>query len=367
MKDKKMMPLLMITGIVIIAFILIMVIISAVSGKRLTYEKVENKLLSAAESYYKTRENELPQQNGASVAVSAETLATAKKMKSLNKIVPKGANCSGKVIVTKNGEYYLYSPILECGTEYSSKKLTNVVTDRDNIVISGEGLYAKDNGYIFKGKKVNNLVKLGDTLWAIMDIDNDGYMRLISVSSNKKARTAWDTNYNVNEKASNGINEYYSGNRISDIRGVLVDYETSEYYLTVDTKKYVTPRKWCIGKRSETNININTTEECSVLSEEQMFGLPYVSDAFMASTDPDCHTINDASCDNYNYLSSYALSSWTLTGVSESTSKVYYVVSAGVVSAKASSSRNIMPTVYLSNNVIYASGDGSIESPYILK
>ena len=98
-----------------------------------------------------------------------------------------------------------------------------------------------------------------------------------------------------------------------------------------------------------------------------MFGLPYVSDAFMASTDPDCHTINDASCDNYNYLSSYALSSWTLTGVSESTSKVYYVVSAGVVSAKASSSRNIMPTVYLSNNVIYASGDGSIESPYILK
>ena len=55
-----------------------------------------------------------------------------------------------------------------------------------------------------------------------------------------------------------------------------------------------------------------------------MFGLPYVSDAFMACTDPDCHTINDASCDNYNYLSSYALSSWTLTGVSESTSKVYY-------------------------------------------
>ena len=87
----------------------------------------------------------------------------------------------------------------------------------------------------------------------------------------------------------------------------------------------------------------------------------------MASTDPDCHTINDASCDNYNYLSSYALSSWTLTGVSESTSKVYYIVSAGAVPTRASSSKNIMPTVYLSNNVIYASGDGSIESPYILK
>ena len=61
MKDKKMMPLLMITGVIVIAFILMMIIISAVSGKRLTYEKVENKLLSAAESYYKTRENELPQ------------------------------------------------------------------------------------------------------------------------------------------------------------------------------------------------------------------------------------------------------------------------------------------------------------------
>ena len=69
-------------------------------------------------------------------------------------MTPKGVSCTGKVIVTKNGDEYLYSPILNCGEEYQSKRLYEVVTDRSNIVISGEGLYAKEDGYIFKGENV---------------------------------------------------------------------------------------------------------------------------------------------------------------------------------------------------------------------
>lgn len=328
MKDKKTMSLLIILGVIVVAFILIMVIISIFSSKRLSYEKVETKMLSAAEKYYKTHESELPRHNGGSVTVSADTLATTKNMKKLDKIVPKGSSCTGKVIVTKNGDYYLYSSVLDCGTAYSSKKLTDVLTSDENIVKSGEGLYYQNGEYIFKGKNVNNLVKLNNTLWAIMDIDSEGYMRLINVSTNKKAKASWDTNYNVTEGSSVGINDYYSSNRISDIRNTLVSYEEKDYYLTANERKYVIPRKWCIGKRSESNTAINNSEECNTLSEEQMFGLPYVSDAYMASIDPDCHTTKDAACGNYNYLASHALSSWTMTGVSEFTSKAYYIVTA---------------------------------------
>ncbi len=363
MKDKRMLSMIIISVVVVIVFIIIMVIISSVSGKRLSYEKVEDKMKSAAVQYYNTRENELPKQNGGTVVVNADTLASNKYMKSLNKIVPEGSNCSGRVVVTKNGERYLYSPILECGTDYSSKKLVDILTDRANIVINGDGLYSKENGYIFKGSNVNNLVKLGDTLWAVIDIDSEGYMRLINVSGGKKLKTIWDDRYNIQENSHVGINDY----SVSRMKDTLVSYEKEEYYLTEDFKVYVALKKWCIGKRSNNNLAINNKEECEELSDEQMFGLPYVSDAFIASIDSNCRNIEDASCDNYNYLAEYALSSWTMTGVEESTSSVYYIVSAESVPVKTSSSKNIMPTIYLSNNVMYASGEGTIESPYILK
>lgn len=363
MKDKKMLSVLIISAIVVVIFFIIMIIISSVSSKRLSFEKVEDKMKNSAIKYFNAREEELPKSNGATVTISADNLADAGYMKSLKKIVPKNANCSGRVIVTKNGEHYLYSSILDCGVDYSSKKLSDLLTEKSNIVISGEGLYAKENGYVYKGENVNNLVKLGETIWAIIDIDKDGYMRLINVSGGKSTKVVWDDRYNITENSYVGINDY----SVSRIKDSLVSYEDNEDYLKEDYKVYAALKTWCIGKRSEFNIAINNDEECVEQSNEQMFGLPYVSDAFVASIDSNCRNINDTSCDNYNYLASYALSSWTMTGVSGSTSKSYYVVSASAVSTKTSSSKKIMPTIYLSNNVMYASGNGSIENPYILK
>lgn len=367
MKDVKTKSLIMIAGVVLVVFIILMIIISSISGKRLSFEKVEEKMKNAAIKYYQTYEESLPRQSGDYVIITAEELKTAKKMKALNKIVPKGANCSGQVIVTKNGEKYLYSPMLECGVEYSTKKLSDFIVSNSDVVTRGAGLYSNGNGYVFKGAQVNNIVKINEMLWAIIEIDSEGYMRLINVSSGKKGRSVWDDSYNIKENARTGINDYYTLDRESKIRDLLISYEQENYYLKDEDKAYVIPKKWCIGKRAETNVAIDNSEECSLLSEEQMFGLPYVSDAFIASTDPDCHTINDASCDNYNYMSEYGLSSWTMTGVAGTTNSAYFVVSASYIPTKTSSNKSVMPSIYLSNNVIYGSGDGTYESPYILK
>lgn len=363
MKDKRMLYMMAAVIGIIILVIVIIAIIANVSGKNLSYEKIEEKMETAARKYYQSKENELPSTNGKTVTVSAQTLVEGKYMKSLEKMGPKDVSCSGYVTVTKNGEHYLYSPVLECGSAYRSLKLHEVVTDADNIVISKEGLYAKENGYVFKGENVNNLVKIDENYWAIIDVDSEGYMRLINVKYSQKESALWDDRYNVNEDSYNGINDY----SVSRMKDTLIELAKEEDYLLEDSKAYVALRKWCIGKRSETNLKLNNDEECEELSEEQMFGLPYVSDAAMASLDSNCKDIDDASCDNYNYFSSYGINTWSLTGVSESTSTAYYLVGANGIPTKTSSIKTIVPTIYLSNQVMYASGEGTVENPYILK
>lgn len=363
MKDKRMLYMMSIGLGIIVLIIIIIVIIASVSGKSLSYEKIEDKMKDAAMSYYQSRAEELPRTNGGTVTVSAQTLSDSKEMKSLAKLQPKGSSCTGNVIVTKNGEHYLYSPVLDCGNDYRSKKLYEVVTKNENIVASGEGLYSKTNGYVFKGENVNNLVRIDENLWAIMDIDSEGYIRLVSVNYNQTQRAIWDDRYNVNEDSYNGINNY----SVSRIKEFLKELEEDEDFLLEDSKAYVALKKWCIGKRSESNLDINNEEECGELSEEQMFGLPLVSDAVVSSIDPNCNDIDDASCDNYNYFSNYAIASWTLTGVKESTSKAYYLVGSSYVPTKTSTMKKIVPVIYLSKNVMYASGDGTLENPYLLK
>lgn len=363
MKDKKILSMMIIAVSVVVIFIVIMIIIFSISGRRLSFEKVEDKMKNAAIKYYSTREDDLPNTNGSSKTIEVKELSSNNYMKELNKIVPKGANCSGSVIVTKTGSNYLYSPVLNCGTDYSSTKFVSLLTNTKNIVTSGTGLYEKENGYLFKGENPNNLVKLGDTLWAIIDIDSNGDIRLININVDYKVKTVWDDRTLNSTGYADGKNDYY----LSKIESLLIGLEKDNNYLQEEYKSYIVPKKWCIGKRSESNTAINNNEECSELSDEQMFGLPYVSDAYVASFDADCNSTADPACDNYNYLSEYALSSWTMTGVKENNTSAYYIVSAASVPLKVSSSQNIMPTIYISGNAIYASGDGSIESPYILK
>ena len=363
MKDKKMLYMMALAmGIVIVVFIVV-AIIANVTGSRLSYEKVEDKMKNAAVKYYQSREDELPKTNGSSVTISADALASSNKMKELNKIVPKGSNCNGEVIVTKNGNEYLYSPILKCGVEYQSQKLSEVITETKNIVVSGDGLYAKENGYLFKGENVNNLVKIGENLWAIIDVDSEGYIRLVRVKAKRSTRSLWDNRYNVAENSYSGINDY----SVSRIKDMLNSLALDEDFILDEDKAYLALRKWCIGKRSNNNLSIDNEEECQVLSDEQMFGLPYVSDAFAASIDKNCNDIEDASCDNYNYFSGYGISTWTLTGVNESTSSAYYIAGSNYATIKTSTTKNIVPTIYLSKNVMYDSGKGTMDDPYLLK
>ena len=362
--DKKKLIYIMsgIMGVMII-FIVIIALVNSCSNKTLSYEKIETTLTTAATSYFKDNNSSLPSEEGASVTVEANTLTSGGYMKELSEIVEEGVSCSAKVIVTKNGTNYWYSPVLNCGDKYQTNKMIDVIMGDNSVTTTGAGLYKTGDMYVFKGEIVNNYIQLDGNLWRILDINSEGYARLIYAGKNTEETYVWDDRYNINEEENVGINDY----SVSRMKDTLISLDSNNQYISEETKTKLAYRTWCIGKRSTDNKEINNSEECATTVSGQLFGLPYVSDYVNASIDSNCKTIDDESCNNYNYLLGSSLSSWTLIGTKEKSHKVYTVSRNRYSITDASNERSIRPTVYLSNNAIYADGDGSQANPYKIK
>lgn len=363
MDKKKLIYIL--TGIMglMIVVIIIVAIVSSIGGKKLSYEKIEDKMKLAAEAYFEDNTNSLPQEAGKSVTVDSSTLINGGYLDELSKMVEEGVNCTGKVTVTKNGNKYLYSPILNCGSNHQTKALTNVVTSNNPIVKSGDGLYNVGEVSKFKGEYVNNYVQIDNYLWRILDIDSEGYMRVIYADSTMDETYVWDDRYNIDRDENVGINNY----DISRIKETMKSLEEGTTYISEESKANLAYRTICIGKRSSENLEMNINEECQVKISDQLFGLPYTIDYLSASTDANCKKINDQSCENYNYLMNSSLSSWTLNAQKENSYKAFAVSRSGYSISTASNERYLRPTVYLSNNTIYAGGTGTKTDPYKIK
>ncbi|MBE6151971.1 MAG: hypothetical protein E7165_01490 [Firmicutes bacterium] len=366
MEKKKLFYVLTAVMGTMILIIVIFAIISAVGGKRLSYDKIEDKMSSAAKNYFEDNVSSLPKEEGQSVTVDTSTLVNGKYLKQLSDMAKKGVDCTGKVIVTKNGDRYLYSPMLNCGSEYKTQKLIDVVTTNNPLVISGDGLYSYGEVSKFKGDYINNYVKIDNYLWRILDIDSEGYMRLIYADKQTKEMEetyVWDNRYNIDKDSNSGINNY----EVSRIKETMKKLETETLYISDEFKVNLAYRPICVGKRSSTNVALNNNEECEVTISNQLFGLPYVSDYVSASTDANCIDIASESCKNYNYLMNSSLSSWTLNGQKEKSYRVFNVGKFGYSISDASSDKAIRPTIYLSNNALYESGNGTKKEPYVVK
>lgn len=361
--DRKKLIYIMggITGGIILLIIILFVIIGA-SNKTLSYDKLENKLRTATENYLNDNVSMFPSEESGSIIIDGTTLENGGYIETISKLVETGVSCSVKVIVTKNGNNYLYSPILNCGEDYKTEKFSSKILNDNKVVNTGDGLYADGNGYRFRGEYVNNFVSIDNKLWRIIDIDESGYARLIFVDKDTEEVYIWDDRYNIETNDYLGINDY----SVSRIRESLISFESNNAYASSDNAN-LAYRPICIGKRSSNNLEINNIEECQTVVNNQLYGLPYANDYIAASIDKNCKTIEDESCVNYNYLMSAPLTSYTLTGVSEKSEKVYFVTRNGVSKTNASNEKKIRPTIYISNNALYDSGNGTEANPYKLK
>lgn len=357
--DKKY---LMIGGGIIgliVLVIIIMVVIKLLSGPGKNYGKVEQKIVTAAQEYFKKNPDSIPEE-GSSTKLDAETLIADGHLKNLEKLIDD--TCTASVTVMNNGGKSLYLPDLQC-TEYKTVHFKDKIIE-DQLVEDSEnpyesGLYEVDGEYIFKGKNVNNYISWSGITWRILKIDENGNLRLLK-SNYEKGKKIWDNKYNVELGKSRGVNDY--------VNSSLLETLNESYQGIQDTNKaHLIPHEVCVGKRAENELKISYDVDCAEKIDNQYISTINTLDYPMASLDENCKEVGSGSCTNYNYLNDNISTSWTTIGNADNTYEVYYISAGWVGTSNANKSQNYNWIVYVSGEELYTEGDGTLENPYVIQ
>ena len=358
--NKKMIITVVVFFVVIIVLLFGGAFIYNKLNSKQTFSEVETNMKNAAIKYYEKASDELPTENNETTVVSDPELVNSELMKSVNKqLGADGYTCSGKVVVTNVNGNYRYNPILDCGNEYTTTKFIDYINNNVGTVESGNGLYNMNNELVFRGDNVNNYITISNKNYRIVKITEE---HVVAIYTEKLESIKWDDRYNIDEDSKFGINDY----SVSRIRDYLNELYEGNTLLSNKDKLLVTSYDVKIGKRNSKDTDKSGSLESSVILEDQYIGLLPVYDYLNASLDANCTSTTSESCLNYNYLAKYRYNWWTGTANNDNTSKVF-IVSDRIATVHANSSAYVRPVLYLASDVIYVSGDGSQESPYVIK
>ena len=371
------------------AIILILIIVAISRGcskPGKNYAKVEEKIVSAARNYYKEHSDMIPKDANKDT-VSAATLAETGYMKALSEYL-EDTSCTADLTIYNNGGQYLLVPNLVCA-EYKTVHLVDKVKEDNLITSTGEtttptessqsggetnnapvgseavnskdyisGLYEDNGVYVFKGKNPNNYLVLSGITWRILDINENGIMRVIKTDAEKRA-TYWDTKYNSQENKREGINDYKN----STLREKLyADYAKFKD----ENKAHLAPFNACVGKRDVNTIVADRNIDCAEVLENQYIGVINSSDFARGSLDENCVNINQAACTNYNYLNNFVLQSWTSNSISSDTYQVIYINSGTASKIGSNKSATYHWVIAINGDEKYISGNGTLNDPYVV-
>ena len=121
--DKRFLVIVGAIFGVLILIVVIAVVMKMISGRNLSYEKIEEKLVKAAQEYITDGEVEAPAE-GTSIVISDQELINTEYLKELSEYTDD--TCSASVTVMNNGGLALYLPDLKCG-EYMTKHLSEKI------------------------------------------------------------------------------------------------------------------------------------------------------------------------------------------------------------------------------------------------
>lgn len=355
--DKRFLVIVGAIFGVLILVVVIAVVMKAVSGKNLSYEKIETKLVEAAQDYIADGEVDAPAE-GTSIVITDKELSKAEYIKELSEYTDD--TCTGTVTVMNNGGLALYIPDLQCKKYMTQHLATKVIDDQlvTEPIVDGTyqfGLYQVEDEYIFKGKDVNNYVLFGGVTWRIIKIDSNGNLRLIK-STPEEDKIPWDEKYNEEIGKSYGINDYANSYLLETLNR---DYKG----FNEKNKKHLIPHDVCMGSRGQMDTEISYDFDCSKILEKQYISTLTTLDVPMASLDPGCTTVTNGSCTNYNYM--VGISAWTLNSYADNTYEAFAV--GGIVGKRrASKLSNYYWVIYVSGQEPYTSGSGTAEDPYII-
>lgn len=351
--------------IIVIVVLVIVIIVSTVlfSGKTISntsYTNMEENMKKAAVKYTNQNQGLLPKSEGEIKTIKLDTLVNNKKIKELKALEDENIICTGYVSISMKDKDYIYKPYLKCGKYYETKTIADYIKANEPVVTSDDGLYAYGEKLVYRGENPNNYVALGDKLYRIIEITEDGNLKLISTVRHENSIT-WDNRYNSETKENSGINNF-SKSRLKDSLNLIYK---SNYFSTED-KKMITKYDICVGKRSKSDGSIDGISECSVKEPNQYVSLIQVNEYMRASIDQNCKTANNPECANYNYLSnvSYIV---TQNANLDNTYEIYVINYGETRTTYASDYFEIYPVIYLDKDVLYKSGNGTSENPYTLR
>lgn len=363
--DQKLMKTL---GIIIagfIVFILILFLISSCTNTKYTYEKLQEKMMNVAKDYYTNNDKELPSQDKDTRTYTLKKMISDGRIEELTELFDdENIKCDGNVTVTNNNGFYYYTPYLTCGKDYHTTYLKDKIIE-DSLVESGPGLYETASEYIFKGDVKNNYVSFANKTFRIIRINEDNTIRLID--NDGLSEVVWDSKYNVNVHDGNGVNDYVvSDNLYANLKLVSDNYYNNNNVWNDENRSYITTQTLCIGKRSTSDITKNGETECSVKLENQLLGSLAVYEYMQASLDANCLNTISTACTNYNWFTSIANSFWSVTSDVEQSDTTFSFYKKPIKTL--CNSYNHLNVVFnLTNNVVYVSGDGTKENPYVFE
>ncbi len=358
--------ILKILTIVVVFIIAIVVIVVFFGGKNVksssSYSNMESNLVLTTKKYLNDNKKLIPKNNGEISKVNIDTLVNEKYMKDLFAIEDSNIKCSGYVqIINKEGNYD-YVPYVKCGKYYETKKISDYILDNYVEIVNEDGLYKMGEKYVFKGEDPNNYIKLGNRIYRIIEINEKGELKLIS-TERYIDQVVWDDRYNVERDKDDGINDFSKSRLKDSLKEVFEDVE----FFTEEEKNKIVEHDICIGKRTKTDVSIDGASECQQQYPNQKISIIQLSEYSRASIDPNCKTINDKACINYNYMKNISSSMRTITASADNTYQVYLVNNGVADLVRASASFSLYPVIYIDNLSIYNSGDGSLENPYTIR
>jgi len=360
--DKSLISKLFMFLLFIILMFVVIIVVKVIKGNRISYGKIEEKMIIAAKEYYSNDEKgieEFKEVSNKEISVDIETLTEAGYLKDISKLTPnKEAICKGKVRVKTNNNYTLYTAFLDCGEDYKTKYLSDII--KKEVVETGDGLYTYNDTYVFRGENVNNYVSFAGKEWRILRINNDNSIRLFETTIREEV--VWDNRYNIDVKSKEGINDF----DVSRIKDSLEEIYNNSEEFDDNAKSHIVPQNLCIGKRKNTDSSKDGYIECSKTYDNFMLGLLQVNEYGVASLDKNCVSPLDKACQNYNYLSGFKTSFWSITANADKSNKVYKFVNTPMVTTANNTSR-IRAVINIDANSTFTEGDGTKENPYIIK
>lgn len=363
--------ILIFIGVLIISIIIFSLVFKGTGTKKnITYSNMEDNLLNAAIKYTKANPKLLPKTEEESNKVNLDTLVNSKYIKELSALEDENVKCTGYVELLYKNEKNLYVPYLKCGKYYETKTIADYIISNEQVVTSGDGLYKYNDTYIFRGENPKNYIQVGDKVYRIMQISENGEVRLIS-SKKLNYYFVWDDRYNTTKDSTAGINEY-SKSRLKDSLEFMIENNSTieddeNYYFSSQEMDKIIPHDVCVAKRSSMNGAIDSSTDCQVVEKDQKVSLITISDYAKTSLDPNCRTVFDKSCMNYNYLSQLSDTFRTVTATLDNSYQVYYIYEGYAQLTRASNPFRANIVIYIDKLSLYNSGDGSFEKPYTIR